>query len=110
MNFPRTHYLSRGVGAAAQADVIMGLELSDFWAVVNSYTDIAEWKASVAFRWRKSVALGATRGWLQPVRHVHRMRLEDLQGIQPQIRKVESVTGTSAPTVRVLTLRGWQFT
>lgn len=39
MNFPRTHYLSRGVGAAAQADVIMGLELSDFWAVVNTYTD-----------------------------------------------------------------------
>ena len=51
-----------------------------------------EWKASVAFRWRKSVALGATRGWLQPVRHVHRMRLEDLQGIQPQIRKVEQNT------------------
>ena len=39
MNFPRTHYLSRGIGAVAQADVIMGLELSDFWAVVNTYTD-----------------------------------------------------------------------
>lgn len=48
-----------------------------------------DWKASIAFRWRKSAALGATRGWLQPVRHVHRMRLEDLQGIQPQIRTVE---------------------
>jgi predicted AAA+ superfamily ATPase len=32
------------------------------------------------------------RGWLQPVRHVHRMRLSDLQGIGPQIEKVEQNT------------------
>ena len=32
-----------------------------------------DWKASIAFRWRKTAAMGATRGWLQPVRNVHRM-------------------------------------
>jgi hypothetical protein len=48
-----------------------------------------DWKASVAFRWRKD-ARG--RGWLQPVRHVHRIRLADLRGIDAQIRKVEQNT------------------
>ena len=50
-----------------------------------------DWGASVAFRWRKSGPLN-TRGWLQPVRHVHRMRLSDLQGIDAQIAKVEQNT------------------
>jgi predicted AAA+ superfamily ATPase len=49
----------------------------------------ADWKASVAFRWRRD-ARG--RGWLQPVRHVHRIRLADLRGIDAQIRKVEQNT------------------
>jgi predicted AAA+ superfamily ATPase len=48
-----------------------------------------DWKASIAFRWRRS-ARG--QGWLQPVRHVHRMRLADLQGIDAQIAKVEQNT------------------
>ena len=48
-----------------------------------------DWKASIAFRWRRS---GRGEGWLQPVRHVHRMRLSDLQGIGPQIAKVEQNT------------------
>ena len=48
-----------------------------------------DWKASIAFRWRRS---GRGQGWLQPVRHVHRMKLSDLQGIAPQIAKVEQNT------------------
>ena len=48
-----------------------------------------DWQASVAFRWRKG-ARGP--GWLQPVRHVHRIRLADLRGIDAQIRKVEQNT------------------
>src|SRR4029079_7541927 len=39
MNFPKTHYLSRPATAVSNADVVLGLELSDFWAVVNAYTD-----------------------------------------------------------------------
>ena len=48
-----------------------------------------DWKASIAFRWRRG---GRGQGWLQPVRHVHRMKLSDLQGIGPQITKVEQNT------------------
>lgn len=48
-----------------------------------------DWRASVAFRWRKG-ARG--QGWLQPVRHVHRMRLSDLQSIGAQIARVEQNT------------------
>ena len=51
-----------------------------------------DWKASIAFRWRKSGGGRSGGGWLQPVRHVHRMKLSDLQGIDPQIAKVEQNT------------------
>jgi acetolactate synthase-1/2/3 large subunit len=39
MNFPNTHYLSRSPAAVSNADVIIGLELSDFWGTVNGYID-----------------------------------------------------------------------
>jgi thiamine pyrophosphate-dependent acetolactate synthase large subunit-like protein len=42
MNFPKTHYLNTQPGAVSTADVIIGLELSDFWATVNQYTDNGE--------------------------------------------------------------------
>ena len=50
-----------------------------------------EWHASVAFRWRASGRRGS-QGWLQPVRHVHRIKLADLRGIDAQIAKVEQNT------------------
>jgi thiamine pyrophosphate-dependent acetolactate synthase large subunit-like protein len=42
MNFPRTHYLNqsaRGDALIRQADVVIGMELSDFWATVNQFID-----------------------------------------------------------------------
>jgi thiamine pyrophosphate-dependent acetolactate synthase large subunit-like protein len=42
MNFPRTHHLSAGAAAVANADVIIGMELTDFWGVVNGFTDNGE--------------------------------------------------------------------
>ena len=42
MNFPKTHYLSSAPTAVRDADVIIGLELTDYWATVNAYTDNAE--------------------------------------------------------------------
>jgi acetolactate synthase I/II/III large subunit len=42
MNFPKTHYLSRPPTVVSNADVVIGLELSDFWAVVNAYIDNGE--------------------------------------------------------------------
>ena len=50
-----------------------------------------DWKASIAFRWRASGRKG-TAGWLQPVKHVHRIRLSDLRGIDKQIAMVEQNT------------------
>jgi thiamine pyrophosphate-dependent acetolactate synthase large subunit-like protein len=39
MNFPNTHPFSRPAAVVSQADVVIGMELSDFWATVNSFTD-----------------------------------------------------------------------
>jgi thiamine pyrophosphate-dependent acetolactate synthase large subunit-like protein len=42
MNFPNTHHLyqtSRGRALLAEADAIVGLELSDYWGTVNGYID-----------------------------------------------------------------------
>jgi predicted AAA+ superfamily ATPase len=50
-----------------------------------------DWKASIAFRWRNSGKRGSA-GWLQPVRHVHRIKLSDLRGIDKQIERVEQNT------------------
>jgi hypothetical protein len=50
-----------------------------------------DWRASIAFRWRNSGRRNAP-GWLQPVRHVHRIRLSDLRGIDKQIARVEQNT------------------
>jgi uncharacterized protein len=42
-------------------------------------------------RWRSAGRRGSP-GWLQPVRHVHRIRLSDLRGIDRQIERVEQNT------------------
>jgi len=45
MNFPNTHPLSQNARSRAligEADVILGLELSDYWATVNAFIDNGE--------------------------------------------------------------------
>jgi thiamine pyrophosphate-dependent acetolactate synthase large subunit-like protein len=42
MNFPRTHYLRAARNAVANADVIIGMELADYWGTVNGWTDNGE--------------------------------------------------------------------
>src|SRR5246127_2674427 len=39
MNFPSTHYLKRPPTAVNNADVIIGMELSDYWGTVNAWID-----------------------------------------------------------------------
>ncbi len=39
LNFPNTHYLGRPASVIGQADVILGLELTDYWATVNKFVD-----------------------------------------------------------------------
>jgi uncharacterized protein len=47
-----------------------------------------DWKASFGFRWRRRGARAA----IEPVSHVHRINLRDLQGIDEQKRLVEQNT------------------
>jgi len=47
-----------------------------------------DWKASIAFRWRKK----GGRAALEPVRHVHEIALSDLHGIDRQKKIVEQNT------------------
>jgi len=42
MNFPSTHYLRRPPTAVNNADVVIGMELSDYWGTVNAYIDNGE--------------------------------------------------------------------
>ncbi len=42
MNFPNSHHLSQTPALYAQADLILGLEVGDFWNVVNGFTDNAD--------------------------------------------------------------------
>jgi len=51
-------------------------------------TPPTDWKASTAFRWRKKNG----RGHIEPVRHVHRIALRDLRGIDGQKALVEQNT------------------
>jgi predicted AAA+ superfamily ATPase len=65
-----------------------------------------DWKA-LAFRWRHRQG----RGVLEAVHHVHRMRLEDLQGIDEQKERIEQntrqfVAGRSANNVLLTGARG----
>src|SRR5262245_13654110 len=39
MNFPNNHHLSTGPQAVRDADLIVGLEVSDFWNTVNAFID-----------------------------------------------------------------------
>src|SRR6202521_3040922 len=66
-----------------------------------------DWKASIAFRWRKR----AGRGYVERVKHPHRIGLNDLQGIDNQKALVERntrqfVAGLPANNVLLTGARG----
>jgi acetolactate synthase I/II/III large subunit len=51
LNFPTTHYLGRPASVIGQADVVLGLELTDYWDTVNKFVDNnAEGVGSVSSR------------------------------------------------------------
>jgi len=66
-----------------------------------------DWTSAVAFRWRKSNG----RGWLQPVRHPHPIRLSDLETIDDQKERITAntrqfVAGKPANNVLLTGARG----
>jgi len=68
----------------ARADVLLG-RLEQCLPEKSAPPD---WKASIAFRWRKRNGRGA----IVPVRHVHKIALTDLRGIERQKEIVEQNT------------------
>lgn len=84
--------------------------LARFEALLPPAPPPADWSASIAFRWRKRGPLNGY-GWLQPLRHIHRIRLTDLQGIEAQVARVEQntrqfVAGKPANNVLLTGARG----
>lgn len=66
-----------------------------------------DWTSAIAFRWRKSNG----RGWLQPVRHPHPIRLSDLETIDDQKERITAntrqfVAGKPANNVLLTGARG----
>ena len=66
-----------------------------------------DWKASTAYRWRRR----ANSGFLQPVTHLHKIRLNDLQGISEQKQLIDQntrqfVEGFSANNVLLTGAKG----
>ncbi len=57
-------------------------------SLLPSPPPVTDWKKSIAFRWRKR----GLHGHLQPVTHPHRVRLDDLRGIDAQKKLVEQNT------------------
>ncbi len=62
--------------------------LARFEASLPHLAPAPDWKAGLAYRWRKR----AGAGFLQPVSHPHKIKLADLQGIDEQIRLIQQNT------------------
>lgn len=67
-----------------RAEALLG-RLEAFFPAAHGEPD---WNAAVAFRWRKSNG----RGWLQPVKHMSPIALDDLHNIGPQKEQIEQNT------------------
>ncbi|MBL8509804.1 MAG: ATP-binding protein [Chitinimonas sp.] len=72
---------------------MMNLEqlLARLEAILPPADAAPDWSAT-AFRWRKQAALGTTVGWLEAVHQPHRLRLADLQNIEPQKAEISRNT------------------
>jgi len=114
MAFARVLGLPRSIPAAmndtpslerliARAETLLGrLE-----AVLPPPAPQPDWQAAVAFRWRKRDG----RGWLQAVRHLHPIRLADLENIDDQKARIAAntnqfVAGQTANNVLLTGARG----
>ena len=90
-------------GLLARAETLMErVEL-----VLTKPVSPPDWKRSVAFRWRKRDG----QGTLQPVTNRHKIRLDDLRGVDEQKRVVERntrqfVVGLPANNVLLTGARG----
>ena len=87
----------------ARAEAVLGR----FEATLPPVPPVPAWESAVAFRWRRSQG----RGWLQPVRHPHLIRLADLNNIDDQKERIAAntrqfVAGKTANNVLLTGSRG----
>jgi len=59
-------------------------------AILPKASPAPDWNAGVAFRWRKSNT--NARGYLQPVAHISRIELSDLQHVEVQKQQIDQNT------------------
>jgi predicted AAA+ superfamily ATPase len=70
-----------------------------------------DWNASIAFRWRRRSGGANATGYLQPVKHISSISLDDLHNIGPQKQQIEQntqqfVSGLPANNVLLTGARG----
>jgi len=88
MNMPSTHYLASGGGVIGRADVILGLELSDYWGTVNDFMDNAAQNVAPIVRPdAKLISIGVADLYI-------RANYQDFQRYQP----VDIAIGADAET------------
>ena len=81
---------TRGKAASDSATLISRAEalIARLEQALQAEAPATDWKASIAFRWRKKNGRNA----IEPVSHVHRIDMRDLQGIDEQKTLVEQNT------------------
>jgi predicted AAA+ superfamily ATPase len=62
--------------------------LARFEETLSGAKSVPDWGKGLAYRWRRR----GNTGFLQPVAHLHKIRLTDLQGIDDQIKLIEQNT------------------
>ena len=100
MNFPNTHYLNqtpRGRQLVAQADMIMGMEMTDFWNVINGFIDNADNEGSglQERRAKKDAKLITLSG----VELTHKSNYQDSQRFQPADIQMVGDSEASLPSL-----------
>jgi acetolactate synthase-1/2/3 large subunit len=100
MNFPNTHYLNqttRNRLLVGQADVIMGMELTDFWNVINGFVDNADNEGS-GIQERKA-KVDAKLISLSSVELTHKSNYQDSQRFQPADIQMVGDSEASLPSL-----------
>lgn len=81
MNEDFQHLLQRADALLARVDALLP-------GPDHSAVQAPDWSASIAFRYRRRSASLIGGGWLEPVRHVSPIRLQDLREIEPQKERI----------------------
>ena len=94
MNFPNMHPLyARGAGPVSQADVILGLELTDFFGTVNEFIDSAEAQQETRLKQgAKLISINAVDLYMKS-------NFQDIQRYQPVDISIAADTETTLPSL-----------